>query len=66
MSKLANFYVLNVWFFAGSLQGFHSTGGSPFFRRVTHEVHETVLKLSQIWVAYFTWVTLQMHGDLHY
>ena len=48
------------------LEGHPSFEGSPFFRRVTHEVHETVLKLSQIWVAYFTWVTLQMHGDLHY
>ena len=24
------------------------------------------MTLSQIWVAYFTWVTLKMQDDLHY
>ena len=64
--KLADFNIDDVWFFAGSLEGFCSSGGSPLFWRVTQEVYEKCMKLSQIWVTYFTWVTLKMQDDLHY
>ena len=39
--KLANFQIDDVGFFAGSLEGFRSFGGSSLFQRVTQVTYET-------------------------